>query len=133
MELYGFSPEEITPLPFPSLEADLDPKAAWVLRNLHLFPVDVSTAEYETLLRIPGIGQVYAQRIIAARKFGGLSFEALKKIGVSAAKTLPFILCRGKSASAFPVGPATARRLLSVPIPKIPPIQISLDMLSIQN
>lgn len=96
MQLYGFQPDEITPERAPNLERGLDPKSAYALRNLQLFPVEVNTADYETLLRVPGIGVVSAQRILTARRYCGMTFEILRKIGVSLKKSRFFITCGGK-------------------------------------
>lgn len=48
------------------------------------------------LLRIPGVGVKSARRIVAARRFGSLTFEDLKKIGVVLKRALYFITCNGK-------------------------------------
>lgn len=96
MQLYGFKPDEITPELAPNLERDLDPKSAYALRNLQLFPVEVNTADYELLLRVPGIGVTYAQRILATRKYCRITFDILRKIGVSLKRSRFFITCGGK-------------------------------------
>ena len=46
------------------------------------FPVEVNSAPYEMLLRVPGIGVKSAQRILAARRTTLLDFDGLKRIGV---------------------------------------------------
>ena len=48
------------------------------------------------LLRVPGIGVKSAKRIIAARRYGNLTFEDLKKIGVVLKRALYFITCNGR-------------------------------------
>ena len=96
MQLYGFQPEEITPEDQPDLQAQVDPKLAWALRNPHLFPVEVNTADYELLLRVPGIGIVYAKKILRARRWGTVTHEVLQKIGVSLKRSLYFIQCNGQ-------------------------------------
>lgn len=98
MELYGYTPDEITPEEAPDLQEELDPKIGWALRNLHLFPMEVNKAEYEQLLRIPGIGIVYAKKIIRARKYCILTHEILKEMGVSLKRSKYFITCNGKYA-----------------------------------
>ena len=96
MQLYGFSPEEIAPEEEPNLTSRLDPKMSWALRNIHLFPIEVNTADYEELLRIPGIGLTFAQKIIRARRYGMISHQTLKKIGVYMKKSSPFLTCNGR-------------------------------------
>jgi len=58
-------------LPFRSggfLPLDADPKLAWARENFAESPVEVNQAEIETLLRIPGIGKLGAERICNSRK-----------------------------------------------------------------
>jgi len=96
MQLYDFTPEEILPDHAPLLEHDLDPKAAWALRNIHLYPIEVNNADYEMLLRIPGIGTTYAARILKARKYCKISHDVLRALGVSLKRSKHFLTCNGK-------------------------------------
>ena len=96
MQLYDFTPEEIAPDSAAHLEHDIDPKAAWAIRNIHLYPIEVNTADYEMLLRIPGIGVTYAARIIKARKYCKISHDVLKALGVSLKRSRHFMTCNGK-------------------------------------
>lgn len=96
LRFYGFDSSEILDEKNPNLEEKLDPKTAWALRNPHFFPVEVSSAPYEVLLRVPGIGVLSAKRICAARKFSPLTIESLKKIGVVWKRTKYFITVNGK-------------------------------------
>jgi predicted DNA-binding helix-hairpin-helix protein len=96
MELYGFTSDEITPEEEPNLTEHLDPKISWALRNIHLFPIEVNTAEYEELLRIPGIGLTYAQKIIKARRYGTITHQTLRKMGIVMKKSSYFLTCNGK-------------------------------------
>lgn len=95
MQLYGFSPDEITPDVAPDFKEDMDPKIAWAIRNIHLFPIEVNTADYEQLLRIPGIGIAYAQRIIQTRRCRSITHSTLRKIGVSLKRSTYFLTCNG--------------------------------------
>ena len=74
----------------------LDPKANYALNNMNLFPVNIQTASYKLLLRVPGIGGRSAKRIVEARRFTNLRFEDLVKIGVVMKRAKYFIICRGK-------------------------------------
>ena len=96
MQLYGFAPEELAPEDAPLLAQDIDPKTAWALRNLHLFPVEANTADYEMLLRVPGLGVTSAKRIVAARRMGTLTFDILRRIGVSLKRSQFFLTCGGR-------------------------------------
>lgn len=93
---YGFSAEEVAPETARNLRQDLDPKAAWALRNLHLFPVEVNTADYELLLKIPGIGVTFAKRILAARRQHTITHDLLGQLGISPKKSRHFLTCNGK-------------------------------------
>jgi putative DNA modification/repair radical SAM protein len=96
MQLYGFSPDEVTPEEAPDFTEDMDPKISWAIRNIHLFPIEVNTADYEQLLRIPGIGLTYAQKIIRARRYGTVTHQTLRKIGIAMKKSSYFLTCNGK-------------------------------------
>ena len=93
MRFYGFAVNEIVDQHNPLLDTDVDPKLGWALRNLHLFPVDINTAPYEMIVRVPGIGIQSARKILASKKFGKISVEHLKKIGISYNKAKYFISC----------------------------------------
>jgi putative DNA modification/repair radical SAM protein len=93
MRFYGFGVEELLNTNHPNLETDIDPKLSWALRNLHLFPVNINTADYGMIIRVPGIGRQSAQHIIAARKFGKLHVHQLQKIGVAYNRAQYFIYC----------------------------------------
>ena len=96
IKLYGMSPDEILPEDAPQLEFDVDPKAQYALRNRHLFPVEVNTADYEMLLRVPGIGVTGAKKIVTARRISRLTHDTLKHMGISLSKSTFFITCAGK-------------------------------------
>jgi predicted DNA-binding helix-hairpin-helix protein len=66
----------------PNLDQEVDPKLGYALRHPELFPVDVNTASYELILRVPGIGVKSAKKIVQARRFGKLRAEHLQKIGI---------------------------------------------------
>ena len=116
MEFYGFTPDDITPDNYAFLEDDIDPKAAWALRHLDMYPVELNTAEYEDLLKIPGIGVTYAKRIMEARKICGLSFEILKKIKIPLKKSCHFITCGGLYTGKLIDNAADMRKILADPV-----------------
>jgi putative DNA modification/repair radical SAM protein len=91
MRFYHFKANEIVSDDHPFLDLEIDPKLAYALRNYHLYPIDVNTADYEMILRIPGIGVQSAQRILQARKFNKLTSQHLKKIGVVMKRAQYFI------------------------------------------
>jgi predicted DNA-binding helix-hairpin-helix protein len=91
---------ELDELPFDeqgNLPRDVDPKLAWALRHPERFPVEVTKAEREELLRVPGIGPETAERIVKARKEGTLlTAEDLQRLGVRLKRAAPFLTLRGK-------------------------------------
>jgi putative DNA modification/repair radical SAM protein len=95
LRFYGFSLHEILNDRFQNLETDVDPKLSWALRNLHLFPVDINRADYEMILRIPGLGVKSAKKIVAGRKFQHLSLEHLRQFGVALNRAKHFLVCVG--------------------------------------
>ena len=64
-----------------------------ILKN---FPVEINTADYFTLLRVPGIGVISAKKIIRARRSFLLDFQELKKLGIVMKRAKYFITCKGK-------------------------------------
>ncbi|SMB88362.1 Radical SAM domain protein [Hymenobacter roseosalivarius DSM 11622] len=97
IRFYGFQADEILDPLHPHLDLEIDPKLAWALRNRHVFPVDVQTADYEMILRVPGVGARSAKRIIAARRFAPLSLDHLHKFGVVLKRAKFFLTCRGQA------------------------------------
>ena len=95
LRFYGFSVEEIVP-EGENLPMEYDPKCAWALRNMHLFPVEINRAPLEMLLRVPGIGARNAYKIIEARKYNTLTFESLQKMRIALKRAQHFITCNGK-------------------------------------
>ena len=82
LRFYGFSSHELLDAGTPNLDPECDPKTGWALRHRNLFPVEVNRAEYEVLLRVPGIGIRSAKRIIRARRVQRLRPEDLARLGV---------------------------------------------------
>lgn len=82
MRFYGFTPEEIFSDKDESLDLEVDPKISWALKHADFFPVEVNSADYYTLLRVPGIGQRTAQRIVQSRRFSRLDDTNLVKMGM---------------------------------------------------
>jgi len=91
LRFYGFKVEEIVDKNNPLLDMEIDPKLGWALRNMECFPIDINTADYQLILRVPGIGVQSAQKIVAARRFRRLDYGHLKKIGISVNRARYFI------------------------------------------
>ena len=96
LRFYHFRAEELLDEDSPNFDERVDPKCSWALRHMERFPVEVSRADYETLLRVPGIGVRSARRILTARRSAPLSFDILKRLGVVLKRAQYFITCDGK-------------------------------------
>ena len=93
MRFYQFRVDEIVNEQYPDLDLELDPKLAYALRHPELFPIDVNTADYEMILRIPGVGVKSAKLIVTSRRYQRLTSEHLKKMGVVLKRAKYFITC----------------------------------------
>lgn len=96
IRFYGFKIDDLLDETHPNFHTMLDPKCDWALRNLQHFPVEINKADYNTLLKVPGIGVISAKRIITARREFNLTFENLKKLGIVLKRARYFITCNGK-------------------------------------
>ena len=101
LRFYGFKANELLDDTNPNFNSMLDPKCDWAIRHIEKFPVEINTADYLTLLRVPGIGVISAKRIISARKAFNLNFEDLKRFRVVLKRARYFITCNGKYYESF--------------------------------
>jgi predicted DNA-binding helix-hairpin-helix protein len=94
---YGFSADEVVFEPTGNLPLTLDPKSAWALAHPERFPVEVTRADQDTLLRVPGIGPVAARRIVEERAAASLRGLAdLRGLGVVTTRAAGFLTLRGR-------------------------------------
>lgn len=93
LRFYQFKVDEIVNDAYPDLDLEVDPKLGWALRHPEQFPVDINKADYEMLLRIPGIGVKSAKLIVVSRRYSRLGTGQLKKMGVVMKKAQYFITC----------------------------------------
>lgn len=96
LRYYGFAATELLTPERPNFNTFLDPKCDWALGHLEQFPVEINKADYDTLLRVPGIGVKSASRILGARRSGRVDFDSLKAMGVVLKRVIYFITCNGK-------------------------------------
>jgi len=96
LRFYGFKADELLSEERPNFNILLDPKCDWALRHLENFPVEINKADYYTLLRVPGIGNKSAQRIVKARRQAVLDFDDIKRMGVVLKRAIYFITCKGR-------------------------------------
>lgn len=93
LRFYDFRLDEILNPQFSQLDLDIDPKLGWALRHPDFFPVDVNTADYKAIIRIPGIGRQSALKIVKSRVFGQLREYQLKRLGIAFNKARYFMRC----------------------------------------
>jgi len=100
LRFYGFSVDEILDENSPDLDLEIDPKLGYALRHPDKFPVDINRADYELVLRVPGIGVKSAKKIISSRRHQQLHIDHLQKIGVVLKRARHFISCPGLAVKA---------------------------------
>lgn len=96
LRFYGFSVSELVDDAHPDLDPEVDPKVTWALRHMDQFPVEVNKAPMDMLLRIPGVGNVTARRIMRQRKVASVKYDDLRKMGVVLKRAKHFLTCSGK-------------------------------------
>ena len=130
LRFYGFRAEELLDDQHQDFDPRVDPKCSWALAHLDFFPVEVNTADYETLLRVPGVGVVSARRILTARRAGPLHIENLPKLGVVMKRAQYFLTASGKMPDGLRFTPdSLLRGLIAAERPALPQqdmVQLSL-------
>jgi predicted DNA-binding helix-hairpin-helix protein len=94
---YGFAPNEVVYEASGNLPLAVDPKAACALAHPEQFPVDVMSATYEQLVRVPGVGPRSARRLVNERRrvvIRGLS--DLRRFGLVTTRAAGFLTLRGR-------------------------------------
>lgn len=94
---YGFDASEVVYNAQGNLPLELDPKTTWALSHPERFPIEVRTAAYEVLVRVPGIGPVAARRIVNERKRTVFrQLRDLRPLGVVTARAAGFLTLGGR-------------------------------------
>jgi predicted DNA-binding helix-hairpin-helix protein len=97
LRAYGFRLNDLVFTRDGNIPLDVDPKTAYAAMHPELFPVDINHADKQHLLRVPGIGPLSAQRIIAQRRSAPFhQVEELKTAGVITGSASPYIVFSGK-------------------------------------
>jgi putative DNA modification/repair radical SAM protein len=93
LRFYGFDLPEIgSAMRGGMLDLDIDPKLAFALAHRERFPVDVNSADRETLLRVPGFGTRAVDRILASRRSGLLRYDDVSRIAGAMSRARDFIV-----------------------------------------
>lgn len=120
LRFYHFEAHELLDEENQNFNPLVDPKCSWALNHMEFFPVEVNRADYETLLRVPGVGVKSARRILTARRCGPLHFEGLKKLGVVLKRAQYFLTCNGKMTEGLRVSSdGVLRHLVALERPRL--------------
>ncbi len=115
IRFYHFSASELVDEKHLNLDLDIDPKLAWAIRHPEFFPIDINRADYQQILRVPGIGIKSAKLIVSARRHNRLTSELLRKIGVVMKRAKYFISCGElKAPTIHDVTPDAIKQLFSI-------------------
>jgi predicted DNA-binding helix-hairpin-helix protein len=94
---YGFARDEVVYGADGNLPLERDPKTTWAIAHPERFPLEVRSAAYEDLVRVPGIGPVSARRIVEERGRTLLrGLGDLRKLGVIAKRAAGFLTLGGR-------------------------------------
>jgi putative DNA modification/repair radical SAM protein len=126
MRFYEFTCDEIVNDRHPQLETDIDPKLAYALRHPHLFPIDLNTADYEMILRVPGIGVHSAKLIVCNRRFGRITLAHLKRMRVALNRAKYFITTKELPMQLTSLQPSLIRRKLQQQLTQQQSVQLTL-------
>ncbi len=125
LRFYKFSLNDIVSDKHPNLDLEVDPKVSYALRNPALFPIDINRADYDLILRVPGIGVKSAQKIVSSRIHQRLHLDHLQNMGVALKRARYFIQCPGLAVQAKDLQMNELRQLLIAGKPSQTP-QLSL-------
>jgi predicted DNA-binding helix-hairpin-helix protein len=100
---YGFGYDELVFAADGNLPLDDDPKTAWALAHPERFPVEVTRASYESLVRVPGIGPATAHALVESRRRSVIRWSGdLRAAGVDVARAGWFLSLRDRRLSSSP-------------------------------
>ncbi|RKY30677.1 MAG: putative DNA modification/repair radical SAM protein, partial [Candidatus Omnitrophota bacterium] len=94
---YGFKSSEIPYDENGNLVLEKDPKLLWAEKNPSFFPLEINKADFEELLRVPGIGFKSAKKIIEIRKENKINSPSqIKRLKIRLNIACRFLLFNGK-------------------------------------
>lgn len=95
MRGYSFKADDLLSTSDANFDLSIDPKSNWAINNIERFPIEINTASYFELMKVPGFGRTYANRIIEARQFRKLTYDSLRALKISTKRAKHFILVNG--------------------------------------
>lgn len=94
---YAFDVDELVTEENGNLSLARDPKLNWALQHPERFPVEITSATFEHLLRVPGIGCTGAKRIVRERRGTVIrSLKDLNRMGIQTTRAAGFLTLRGR-------------------------------------
>ncbi len=94
---YGFAPSELVYREAGNLPLARDPKLTWALAHPERFPVELTTASREELLRVPGVGPRSADRLLEVRRqAAAVELSHIKSAGAIPSRATGFLSWRGR-------------------------------------
>jgi predicted DNA-binding helix-hairpin-helix protein len=94
---YDFSVNEFVYLQDGNLSPHGDPKWLWAEKHLRSNPVELNSADHQTLMRVPGIGKLGAKRIVKSRQQHNFrNIDELAVFGLNVRRIAPFVLVKGR-------------------------------------
>lgn len=98
LRAYGFRFGDLVFNKNGNIPLETDPKTAWAVVNPEIFPVEINTASFSELIRVPGIGPVSAERILKIRRSSPFhSIDELKQTGCWSRRSAGWIELNGKT------------------------------------
>ena len=100
---YGFGVEELAFEAGGNLPLEHDPKTAWALAHPERFPLELTRAPLELLLRVPGVGPKAARTIVQARRHTTpRDSRDLRRLGVDTVRAGFYLTLRGRRLAGAP-------------------------------
>ncbi|HEV8615682.1 MAG TPA: radical SAM protein [Methylomirabilota bacterium] len=102
---YGFRYDELAFEADGNLALDFDPKTSWALAHPERFPLEVTTAPYAALVRVPGVGPLAARTLVTQRRRAALrALFDLERLGVDTVRAGWYLTLRGRRLADAPAG-----------------------------
>ncbi|HEX9821365.1 MAG TPA: radical SAM protein [Methylomirabilota bacterium] len=100
---YGFAFDELAFEADGNLPLDHDPKTAWALAHPERFPLEVTRAPLELLVRVPGVGPRAARTLVHARRRAAPRGPTdLRRLGVDTVRAGYYLTLRGRRLATAP-------------------------------
>jgi predicted DNA-binding helix-hairpin-helix protein len=100
---YGFEFDDLAFQSDGNLPLDHDPKTAWALAHPERFPLELTRAPLEALLRVPGVGPRAARTLVQVRHHTSIrDTRDLRRLGVDTVRAAYYLALRGRRLAGAP-------------------------------